>query len=48
MGALWDCQDDLAAVCSSKLVKILGFKGYLPLPLTPTPRSKPELALTLT
>ncbi len=30
---------------SSKLTKMLGFKGYLPRPLTPTPRSKPELAL---
>ncbi len=34
------------AVCSgyplvsSKLAKMLGFKGYLPLPLSPTPRSK--------
>ncbi len=28
---------------SSKLAKILGFKGYLTLPLTPTPRSKREL-----
>ncbi len=39
----------MAAVCSgyplvsSMLVKILGFKGYLPLPLSPTPRSKREL-----
>ncbi len=32
---------------SSKLVKMLGFKGYLPLPLTPTPRSKPELGRPL-
>ncbi len=28
---------------SSKLAKMLGFKGYLPLPLSPTPRSKREL-----
>ncbi len=26
---------------------MLGFKGYLPLPLTPTPRSKPELGQPL-
>ncbi len=32
---------------SSKLAKMLGFKGYLPLPLTPTPRSKPELGQPL-
>ncbi len=32
---------------SSKLVKMLGFKGYLPLPLTPTPRSKPEFGQSL-
>ncbi len=45
--------DDLAAVCSgyplvlSKLVKMLCFKGYLPLPLSSTPRSKPELGQPL-
>ncbi len=45
--------DDLAVVysgyplVSSKLAKILGFKGYLPLPLSPTPRSKPELGQPL-
>ncbi len=51
----WDSLDDLAdivagcAVCSgyplvsSNLAKMLGFKGYLPLPLSPTPRSKWEL-----
>ncbi len=32
---------------SSKLAKMLGFKGYLPLPLSPTPRSKPELGQPL-
>ncbi len=32
---------------SSKLAKMLGFKGYLPLPLTPTPRSKRELGQPL-
>ncbi len=32
---------------SSKLAKILGFKGYLPLPLSPTPRSKRELGQPL-
>ncbi len=32
---------------SSKLAKILGFKGYLPLPLSPTPRSKWELGQPL-
>ncbi len=32
---------------SSKLAEILGFKGYLPRPLTPTPRSKPELGQPL-
>ncbi len=54
-----DSLDDLAdivagcAVCSgyplvsSKLAKMLGFKGYLPLPLSPTPRSKPELGQPL-
>ncbi len=37
---LWNSLDDLAAVCSgyplvsSKLAKMLGFKGYLPLPLS--------------
>ncbi len=45
--------DDLAAVCSgyplvsSKLMKMLGFKGYLPLPFSPTPRSKRELGQPL-
>ncbi len=40
--------DDLATVCSgyplvsSKLAKMLGFEGYLPLPLSTTPRSKQE------
>ncbi len=38
----------LVPLVSSKLSEMLGFKGYLPRPLTPTPRSKPELALTLT
>ncbi len=44
-------RDDLAAVfsgyplVSSKLAKIIGFKGYLP--LTPTPRSKWELGQPL-
>ncbi len=32
---------------SSKLAKMLGFKGYLPLPLSPTPRSKRELGQPL-
>ncbi len=32
---------------SSKLAKILGFKGYLPLPLSPTPRLKRELGQPL-
>ncbi len=44
---------DLAAVSSgyplvsSKLAKTLGFKGYLPLPLSLTPRSKRELGQSL-
>ncbi len=32
---------------SSKLAKMLGFKGYLPLALSPTPRSKWELGQPL-
>ncbi len=32
---------------SSKLTEMLGFKGYLPLPLSPTPLSKPELGQLL-
>ncbi len=49
--AIYGTLDDLAAVCSryplvsSKLAKILGFKGYLP--LSPTLRSKRELGQPL-
>ncbi len=32
---------------SSKLAKMLGFKGNLPLPLSPNPRSKRELGQPL-
>ncbi len=32
---------------SSKLTEMFGFKGYLPLPLSPTPLSKPELGQPL-
>ncbi len=50
---IWPTLLPVAAVCSgyplvsSKLAKMLGFKGYLPLALSPTPRSKRELGQPL-